>query len=77
MITIDINYDELADALAQRLNAAVSTSPWLTVKQAASHIGASERWLRDRLCELPHSRVEGRIFVNRNELDRWLLAQSR
>ena len=77
MITIDINYDQLAEALAQRLNPARGASPWLTVKQAAGYIGASERWLRERLAEVPHSRVDGRIFLHKNELDSWLLSQSR
>jgi hypothetical protein len=72
VLTIDLDYDAIALALAERLQPAAS--PWLTVAQAAEHIGASERWFRDRLYDIPHSRVEGRIFVDRRELDAWLTA---
>jgi hypothetical protein len=32
----------------------------------------SIRWLRQHLHQIPHSKVEGRLFFSRNELDAWL-----
>lgn len=75
MFTVDIDLDALAAKLAERLEQPAA-SPWLTVAQAAEYIGASERWFRERLYSIPHSRVDGRIFVDRRELDAWLTAQS-
>jgi helix-turn-helix protein len=73
MIRVELDYEKLAAALADHMPQA---NPWLTVAEAAEHIGASQRWLRGRLFDVPHSRVDGRIFLNRSELDKWLLAQS-
>jgi len=32
----------------------------------------SVRWLRQHLHQVPHSKVEGRLFFSRRELDAWL-----
>ncbi len=68
--------DALAAALAERLNLA-NGSPWLTTAEAADYMRVSVRWLRQHLHQVPHSKVEGRLFFSRNELDAWLAQHRR
>lgn len=70
MIHVDIDYDELALKIAEQLEASVS--PWMTVTEAAEYLRASERWVRGRLHEIPHSKVDGKTLLHRRELDSWL-----
>ena len=45
---------------------------WHTLKEAASHMRRSERWMRAKLSDIPHYRMEGRILFNESELDAYL-----
>jgi hypothetical protein len=64
--------DVLAAALAERLQLADGASPWMNTAEAAEYMRVSVRWLRQHLQQVPHSKVEGRLFFSRTELDRWL-----
>ena len=68
--------DALAAALAERLQLSES-SPWMTTAEAADYMRVSVRWLRQHLHQVPHSKVEGRLFFSRRELDAWLAANRR
>ena len=67
--------DALAAALAKRLEPSKG-SPWMNTAEAADYLRVSVRWLRQQLHQVPHSKVEGRLFFSRKELDAWL-AQNR
>lgn len=67
--------DALAAALAERLQLSGGT-PWMNTAEAAEYMRVSVRWLRQHLRQMPHSKVEGRLFFSRAELDGWL-AQNR
>ena len=68
--------DALAAALAERLHLA-NGSPWMNTAEAAEYLRVSVRWLRQHLHQVPHSKVEGRLFFSRNELDAWLAEKRR
>ena len=63
--------DALATALAERLHLTDGT-PWMNTAEAAQYMRVSVRWLRQHLHQVPHSKVEGRLFFSRTELDAWL-----
>ena len=63
--------DALAAALADRLQLS-EPSPWMTTAEAADYMRVSVRWLRQHLGQVPHSKVEGRLFFSRRDLDTWL-----
>jgi excisionase family DNA binding protein len=69
--------DALASALAERLRLADGASPWMNTAEAAEYMRVSVRWLRQHLHQVPHSKVEGRLFFSRTELDRWLARNRR
>lgn len=52
------------------------TPGYLDLKTLAVYSSSSVRWLRDRLvdkiCPLPHHRVEGKILVRRSDFDSWM-----
>lgn len=54
----------------------VLTPSYLDLKTLAVYSSCSVRWLRDRLidkiCPLPHHRVEGKILVKRDDFDAWM-----
>ena len=68
--------DALATALAERLQLSDST-PWMNTAEAAEYMRVSVRWLRQHLRQMPHSKVEGRLFFSRAELDGWLARNRR
>lgn len=68
--------DALAAALAERLHLG-ETSPWMTTAEAADYLRVSVRWLRQHLGQVPHSKVEGRLFFSRRDLDAWLEGKRR
>jgi excisionase family DNA binding protein len=68
--------DALAAALAERLHLA-NGSPWMNTAEAAEYLRVSVRWLRQHLHQVPHSKVEGRVFFSRTELDAWLAEKRR
>ena len=68
--------DALATALAERIQL-TSSSPWMSTAEAAEYMRVSIRWLRQHLHQVPHSKVEGRLFFSRNELDAWLARNRR
>jgi hypothetical protein len=68
--------DLLATALAERLHLS-DQSPWMNTAEAADYMRVSVRWLRQHLHQVPHSKVEGRLFFSRHELDAWLARNRR
>jgi excisionase family DNA binding protein len=68
--------DALAAALAERLQL-TDGSPWMNTAEAAEYMRVSVRWLRQHLHQIPHSKVEGRLFFSRKELDAWLAKKRR
>jgi helix-turn-helix protein len=68
--------DALAAALAERIHLQ-SGSPWMNTAEAAEYMRVSVRWLRQHLFQVPHSKVEGRLFFSRTELDTWLTEKRR
>ena len=68
--------DALAAALAERITSA-DGSPWMNTAEAAEYMRVSVRWLRQQLHQVPHSKVEGRLFFSRKELDAWLTRHRR
>lgn len=68
--------DVLATALAERIQLS-NASPWMNTAEAAEYMRVSIRWLRQHLHQIPHSKVEGRLFFSRNELDAWLAKNRR
>ena len=68
--------DALAAALAERLQPSGGT-PWMNTAEAAEYMRVSVRWLRQHLRQMPHSKVEGRLFFSRAELDGWLARNRR
>jgi hypothetical protein len=68
--------DALAAALAERLGPA-NGSPWMNTAETAEYLRVSVRWLRQHLHQVPHSKVEGRLFFSRTELDAWLAEKRR
>ena len=68
--------DTLATALAERLQLSRS-SPWMSTAEAAEYMRVSIRWLRQHLHQIPHSKVEGRLFCSSKELDAWLAENRR
>jgi excisionase family DNA binding protein len=68
--------DALATALAERLQLSDGT-PWMNTAEAAEYMRVSVRWLRQHLRQMPHSKVEGRLFFSRTELDGWLARNRR
>jgi hypothetical protein len=68
--------EALAAALADRLHLH-NGSPWMNTAEAAEYMRVSVRWLRQHLFQVPHSKVEGRLFFNRTELDVWLAEKRR
>jgi hypothetical protein len=68
--------DALAAALAERLPLH-NGSPWMNTAEAADYMRVSVRWLRQHLHQVPHSKVEGRLFFSRTELDAWLSEKRR
>ena len=71
-----VELDRLAAALAERLNHG-DGSPWMNTAEAAEYMRVSVRWLRQHLRQIPHSKVEGRLFFSRQELDAWLAEHRR
>jgi hypothetical protein len=71
-----VDLDRLATALAERLNPS-DGSPWMNTAEAAKYMRVSVRWLRQHVRQVPHSKVEGRLFFSRHELDTWLARHRR
>jgi len=74
--TAHSDLDALAAALAERLHLG-NGSPWMSTAEAAEYMRVSVRWLRQHLYQVPHSKVEGRLFFSRTELDAWLAEKRR
>ncbi|ULA69257.1 MAG: hypothetical protein LZF62_410214 [Nitrospira sp.] len=63
--------------LMNRLQSQSVPSPgYLNLRALAVYSSCSVRWLRDRLvdkiCPLPHHRVQGKILVKREDFDTWI-----
>ena len=69
--TTTVDMDALADALAARMRESVD-STWMNTAEAAEYMRVSERWVRQHLAQVPHSKVQGKLFFSRRELDAWL-----
>jgi excisionase family DNA binding protein len=75
-IAITIDYELLAEKITTHLEVGRGT-PWMTVLEAAEYMRVSERWLRARLHDIPHSRVDGKTLLHRGEVDLWLADRER
>lgn len=66
--------DMLAEQLEERILASGRRARWLTVRQAADHLGLSANSVRALIKRkrIPHYRVEGRILFDEVELDAWV-----
>ena len=69
--TVPVDLDALADALAARMRES-RDSTWMNTAEAAEHMRVSERWVRQHLAQVPHRKVQGKLFFSRRELDAWL-----
>jgi hypothetical protein len=49
----------------------------MNTAEAAQYMRVSVRWLRQHVRQVPHSKVEGRLFFSRHELDAWLAGHRR
>ena len=49
----------------------------MNTAEAAKYMRVSVRWLRQHLKQVPHSKVAGRLFFSRTELDAWLAEKRR
>ena len=49
----------------------------MNTAETAEYLRVSVRWLRQHLHQVPHSKVEGRLFFSRTELDAWLAERRR
>ena len=76
MINVEIDYELLAGELAKRIELE-QVSGWMTVAEAAEYMRASESWVRARLHEIPHVKVDGKTLLNRREVDSWLINHRR
>jgi excisionase family DNA binding protein len=72
--------DALIDTIVQRLKETIGhgtpQTQWLTVREAAAHLGLSQHSLRALIKRnrIPFYRIEGRILLERGELDDWVRA---
>jgi excisionase family DNA binding protein len=64
----------LAEMVADRLADQANSTPWLSVGQAAEHLGITEQAIRSLLKrgDIPAYRPNGRVFLDRAELDSWV-----
>ena len=72
MLTLDIDYDALAEAIAERLQPTATSSPWLTVKEAAEYAKTTPAAIYKRIKrgQLQSYRPEGSpILLHRDTLD--------
>jgi hypothetical protein len=69
MITIDV--DALASALVAKIGLERERSRWMTLAETAEYLRVSPRWLRDRLHEIPHRRIDGKLIFHAQEIDAW------
>ena len=77
MITIDINYEELADALSARLanNTVARPEGFLDVAGAATFLASTPSAIRSLVQRdaVPyHKAPNGRLLFDRVELERWV-----
>jgi hypothetical protein len=49
----------------------------MNTAETAKYLRVSVRWLRQHLGQVPHSKVAGRLFFSRTELDAWLAEKRR
>lgn len=66
--------DELASRLRELIAERQPAARWLTVLDAATHLGLSSNSIRALIKRgrIPFYKVEGRILLEQNELDRWV-----
>lgn len=70
MIEIRIDTDEIAAAIAKQLPVR-QEAHWMTLAETAEHLRVSQRWLRARLFEIPHRRIDGKLIFRSDEIDNW------
>jgi excisionase family DNA binding protein len=51
----------------------LSQDRYLSLSEAASYIGLSERTIRKLLLEIPHFRIGSKLLFRKSELDAWIL----
>lgn len=84
-LTITVDVEQLANRVAalvaEHLVALLppTSSPWVDVDGAAAHLSCSRERIRKLIArkEIPfhQARPNSRVFLNRHELDDWLLNQ--
>ena len=72
MIDLDAIVDVIVERLAERIDLGTLPAGWMSTKEAAEYMGVSETWVRERLGQIPHSKVDGRLFFNSRDLDSWI-----
>lgn len=70
MIEVKIDTEEVAAAIAKHLSGRPEAR-WMTVAETAEYLRVSERWLRTRLYEIPHRRIDGKLIFRSDEVDEW------
>lgn len=43
----------------------------MTLRETAEYLRASPRWVRDRLREIPHYKIDGKLIFKSREVDAW------
>jgi hypothetical protein len=72
MIELRVDDEALAAAIAEVLSRnQQTTGRWMTLAEAAEYLRVSSRWLRDRLAEIPHRRIDGKLIFSSVEVDTW------
>jgi excisionase family DNA binding protein len=78
--TKDLNFDLLLEALAEKLASKLSQDPsrlyprLLTVDQAAVYLGRTKEAVQHLVSsgKVPTVRADRRVFLDRNDLDKWI-----
>jgi excisionase family DNA binding protein len=74
VLTLDLDYDQLAAKLADHMP---QGTPWMTVAETAEYVRCSERFLRERLSDIKHSKVDKKVLLHRHDVDEWLKSHER
>ena len=78
--TTDLSFDRLLEVLAEKLAAKLSQEPsrlyprLMTVDQAAVYLGRTREAVQHLVSsgKVPTVRADRRVFLDRNDLDRWI-----
>jgi len=72
MIELKIDSEALAASIAEHLaRRQEATGRWMTLAETAEYLRVSRRWLQDRLTQIPHRRIDGKLIFFSAEVDGW------